>query len=403
MIERLSELSAERDSLVAHLCDTCARLDDELVRLKCKRQLVRIELLLVEQEACMDQQEQQQQQQQQQQQVDSDMDDALVKRHAELCAKLAAQDEKMKQLGDEVASTATVGSDELRLVYDELTARRERLRTRLAQRKGELDAAQRAAEFRNNCAEMSEWIGAQRRQLASLLTAESDVRAAHKLDAVHKQLNANRTRLAKLRDEATSVSSSSSTTTIMSVMSSLESSWSELESEALTCGQRVSEASRERESRERLAHLDARLSSLGEQLEAVPAATLGSGGGDLSSVKHALKRHRALVAQLGVERELLDTATRHQSEEDQQQHQEQQQQQQLQSPERWLELAKRIDELDEAARVKSDTLHAELKARETLFQMHNELDWIDEAVRRVAALFFSTTQDATSKTTSNTR
>ncbi len=187
-----------------------------------------------------------------------------------------------------------------------------------------------------------------------VITASDDRRASHKLDAIHKQLHANRVRLDKLHDEAKASSSSLH----VGLVNELEAKWLELESETHTCRQRVDTACRERAVREQTTHLAARLHAIGEQL-----GSTQSSNADLSSVKQALKRHQALMAQLDIERELLQD---HKSS---------------------TELRAKLDALVAAARVKSESLQAELKTREIIFECDEELSWMVEAERRIFALY----------------
>lgn len=151
-------MAAEKADLARQVDQKCKYLEDYLKFLKFKQDASNFELIMQDQEAYL-----------QFDDVGSSASnvDALQKRHDEFMAKMNAQDEKLKLLGDQLGKFKTEKA-EMEKDYENLVERRKRLKKSAQERKVKLGQSKEFFEFRIECDDLEAWIAERRRVLGQI-------------------------------------------------------------------------------------------------------------------------------------------------------------------------------------------------------------------------------------------
>lgn len=113
--------------------------------------------------------------------------DALQKRHDEFLAKLNAQDDKMKNLADQVAklnASKHFAAGEIQTIFNTLTLKRQKLKQSALERKNKLAKSKEFFEFKIQCDDLSSWIDERRAIMHANVNLE-----AGQLTQIEKYLN----------------------------------------------------------------------------------------------------------------------------------------------------------------------------------------------------------------------
>lgn len=319
--------------------------------------------------------------------------DALQKRHDEFLAKLNAQDEKMKNLADQLAklqNTKNFALQETEQIFQELTLKRQKLKLTALERKTKLAKSKEFFEFRIQCDDLNSWIDERRRLMFGSISIEPQTtgqieKNLNKHEAIEKELISNRTRLDKLIVDGANViksinkerlEQSISVDEVTTMMSSVEKNWVDLEAEAKLRSKQLHEVKNKADLDSKLSNVETRVKNLQSELSKTYNTT------DLRSTKDALKKHTELKKQIAIEMDLLNDLnkvenvklTRQSSGPD--------------SAKENLKNAVKIymntfTMLNPQLEKKQQELENEFKIQKLLFDIEEEIKWINQSVRQI--------------------
>jgi chromosome segregation ATPase len=384
----LSEVASERGDIESLLDAKKKYLEDYQKYLKFKQDANNLELLMQDQQAYL---------QYEDTGSSSANVDALQKRHDEFMAKLNAQDEKMKNLADQMSKITMApgkhfAASEVDKIFKDLQAKRLKLKTAAQERKDKLNQSKEFFEFKIQCDDLNSWINDKKRLVANTLVvdpqnATSDIyyqieRNLTKHEAIEKELNANRTRLEKLKAGAPNLIKSQQAE-MSHLVQSVESNWMELEAETKSKGKQLEEVKHKADLNASLSDVDSRFKNLQTALEATYSA------GDLRSAKEALKKHNDLKKQMTIEADLINDMARDDS----------RNKLKPASPgastndAAQAELQNAVKEymvkfslLNPMLEEKQAELEANLNAQQLLFDVEEEMKWVEQSKKQIGSL-----------------
>jgi len=367
--EQLSWVAGQRAGVVEAINAKRKYLDDFQRYLKFKQDAHKFDLLMQDQEAYL---------QYEDLGSSSEDADALLKRHDEFFAKLNAHDEKMKLLNDQFVklnspspSAKHFAIAELDEILRALAARRHQLKGNSTERRGRLQQSKKFFEYKNECDDLNAWINERRRYGQQIYLAAEQIKSSetfyliekymNKHEALEKEITANKTRLERLKEAQYSAG----------LVEGVEKNWLELEKEAKIKGKCLQDTKHKADLSASLSDVDSRMKNLEEVL------SLKYNTSDLRSVKEALKKNGDLKKQLAVEVELLlelrkatgvdemnarasETAVRE-----------------------YMERFKSFEPLVEA---KQKRLEADLCVQQVIFDIGEEMKWMEQARRQLEGL-----------------
>ena len=235
----LGHVTSLRNDLNATLAATQRHLTDYRKILKFKQDANKLELLMQGQEVYL---------QYEDTGCSATNVEALQKRHEDFLAKLTAQDEKIKQLADQLGKMDNIeGLNEHADVYDMLSERRQRLKAAALERKKALKQSKEFYEFKINCDDLEAWCN-ERRRLMQVSTSIDDSLTIYQIEkrlkkheAIESELVANRTRLERLvlDGRALATNATVNKAEICELVNLVERNWRELEFEAVQNGEKL--------------------------------------------------------------------------------------------------------------------------------------------------------------------
>lgn len=380
---QLAMVANEKAQLAASIDKTGNYLEDFHLYLKFKQDANNFELLMVGQEAYL---------QYEDLGLSSDGADALIKRHDEFLAKLNAQDEKMKLLTDQLvkmngAATKHFAINELDQILKALVQRRHKLKAIAGERKHKLNKSKEFFEFKNQCDDLNAWISERRRHALGMIDTAVAVdlhtidKYLNKHEALEKEMNANRTRLDKLKQE------NGSSASMLAVVSKVEANWLDLDRETKVKGQQLQDTKHKADLSASLSNVDQRMRNVEDALNAKYNT------GDLRSAKEALKKHNDLRKQLSVEVDLLKDLSRtdvnSQTKAAAQGSLEANKQATEKAVSQYMD---KFNQLYPRVEQKQAQLEAALRMQQLLFDANEELKWIEQTKKQFA---FMNAQPAT--------
>jgi spectrin alpha len=218
--------------------------------------------------------------------------------------KLLAQDEKMKTLAEQM-SKLNAPKEAVEPIFNELLDKRQNLKLHAQQRKAKLSQAKEISEFKIQCDDLNSWIidklQAIPNNFATTVTSDQIEKNLNKHEALDKEINANRTRLEKLKVDGAKLMTLKEANDLVR---SIEEKWLNLESEIKFRGNKLEQAKHKAELNASLADVDSRFKNLEIELNTEYNAN------DLRSAKQALKKHNALKNQMTIEADLISDMAR---------------------------------------------------------------------------------------------
>ncbi|CAF0717385.1 unnamed protein product [Brachionus calyciflorus] len=367
----LNQVSTMKLNALNNLDDKKFYLEDFYNYLKFKQDASSLELLMQDQEAYL-----------QFNDVGSSSVnvDALQKRHDEFVAKLNAQDDKMKNLTDQLnklKNNKHFAINEMDAIFQNLTQKRLKLKQSALDRKTKLAKSKEFFEFKIQCDDLSSWINDKRALMNSTTNLEASQlsqieKYMNKHEAIEKELISNRTRLDKLIVDGGRLSKSIVNEKVQELISIVEKNWVDLETESKMRGQQILEAKQKAELNLKLNDVDNRIKNLESQL------TKNYATSDLRGNKNALKKHDEIEKQISVEKELLNDLNKEEN----------------------LKLGERPHDSDEVKNSLKAYLHAfdllnpmilekkkhlqfEIDIQQLAFDLDEENKWIEQSLRQV--------------------
>ena len=320
--------------------------------------------------------------------------EALQKRHDEFLTKLNAQDEKMKNLNEQLNKISSSSSKyfsiaELELILKNLVAKRLELKQIAVERKRKLKKSKEFFEFKNQCDELNAWISERRRDSLKnqVNAAEKSANTLYLLEkqlnkheALEKELNANRTRLYKLKQISANVANQSEIAGEAALLlSAVEANWLDLEKEAKLKGKKLVETKCKADLNASLVDVDTRMKNLEHSLNTKYNAN------DLRSVKEALKKHKDLRKQLTVEVDLVGDLAKMDTKLNQSgratplnESQENTQQNKLAIENAVREYMQKFKLLNPLIEKKQRQLETDLAVQQLIFDISEELKWVSQ-------------------------
>lgn len=371
----LSHVTGIKNDTVNCLDDKSKYLEDYQKYLKFKQDASGLQLLMQDQEAYL--------------QFDdvgssSSNVDALQKRHDEFIAKLNAQDDKMKILADQLTKLKVnkhFAIDEMEQVFHSLTVKRQKLKQSALERKNKLAKSKEFYEFKIQCDDLNSWID-ERRSIVENANVQSGSlahleKSMNKHEAIEKELISNRTRLDSLIVEGGRLSKSIVNEKVQELISVVEKNWLDLENFSKLKGRDLQKAVEKAEMNLKISDVENRVKGLQEELNKNYA------NNDLRSSKQALKKHVELKKQISMEIELLndmnkDTAAPLGNKQDPNS------QQELKNAlKAYLNSFNLLNPLIEE---KQQSLQSEYNIQQLIFDLDQEMQWIDQSIKQVNLL-----------------
>lgn len=385
---QLAAVANEKAQVAGSIDKTGKYLADFHLYLKFKQDANNFELLMVGQEAYL---------QYEDLGLSSDGADALIKRHDEFLAKLNAQDEKMKSLTDQFVKLNGSGAtrhfalNELDQILKALVQRRQKLKATAGERKNKLNKSKEFFEFKNQCDDLNAWISERRRHALGIYTAAEDLHTIDKYlnrhEALEKEMNANRTRLDKLKQAASALSCAGSSASLLAAVGKVEANWLDLDEETKAKGKQLQDTKHRADLSASLSNVDQRMRSVEETLSAKYST------GDLRSAKEALKKHHDLRKQLSVEVDLLKDFSKTDVNRTKAAGQGSSLEANKQATERAVgQYLNKFNQLYPRVEQKQARLEAALRMQQLLFDANEELKWIEQTKKQFA---FMNAQPAT--------
>ena len=294
----LSQVAAEKASMGELLDDKRKYLDEYQKYLKFKQDANTLELLMQDQETYL-------------QYEDAGSKaaalttnaDGLLKRHDEFMTKLLAQDEKMKILADQMSKLHS--PKDVEPIFNDLHDKRQKLKLHAQQRKAKLAQAKELSEFKIQCDDLNSWIVERLQAMPNNFTPDQIEKNLNKHEALDKEINSNRTRLEKLKaDGAKLMTVKETADECRHLVDSIETKWENLENEIKFRGKKLEQTKHKAELNASLADVDSRFKNLEIELNTEYNAN------DLRSAKQALKKHNDLKKQMTIEADLINDMAR---------------------------------------------------------------------------------------------
>lgn len=311
--------------------------------------------------------------------------DALQKHHDEFMAKLMAQEEKAKNLNDQLVKLEQLPFQrEVEEIYSNLVKRRQLLKMAAQERKQKLQQSKNFYEFKIECDDLNSWINERRKMIAQLVDSIQEPASSQlekiftKYETIEKELASNRTRLEKLKTDggelslqlpkeqqkATPYPNSISAEEVRHQVMTVEQNWHELEAEIEFNGVKLNETKFKADLNKSLTDIDARMKSISKELMATNyALTVGS---DLRSTKDLIKRYQDLKSQIRVEMDLVHDLPRNKH-----------------SAQLIDEYLNKFEQLEPELESKQKDLEHELNLKQLLFDVDEQIRWIGQTMNQV--------------------
>ncbi len=313
--------------------------------------------------------------------------EALQTRHEDFIAKLNAQDEKMKQLADQLSKMDgcdSIDVNDLADTYEMLSEKRQKLKLSALERKLLLKQSKDFYEFKIKCDDLEAWCN-ERRILVQTTVAIDDQSEAssatplyqiekklNKQEAIESELAANRTRLERLMQDADDLIQSQlncrklnakiavDPDDIRNLVAMVDQNWADLEQETIANGKKLYLAKHRANLNMSLNDIDSRMHNVGQELDLVYNTS------DLRSVKEALKKHADLKKQVAVELDLINEAAK--------------------SNPAVRESVQKFSSLSPQLESKQRELELQLNMQQLLFNIDEELTWTNQCIVQIDML-----------------
>ncbi len=370
----LGHVSSLKNELGVAILATQQHLTDSAKVLKFKQDANKLDLLMHDQEAYL---------QYEDVGCSAANVEALQTRHEDFIAKLNAQDEKMKQLAEQLSKMEGIDSidlNDLADTYEMLSEKRQKLKLSALERKLLLKQSKDFYEFKIKCDDLEAWCN-ERRVLVQTTVAIDQGEATplyqiekklNKQEAIESELAANRTRLERLMQDADDLIQSQlncrkmnakvavDPDDIRSLVAMVDQNWADLERETIANGKKLYLAKHRANLNMSLNDIDSRMHNVEQEVETVHNTS------DLRSVKEALKKHADLKKQVAVELDLINEAAK--------------------TNPAVRECLQKFASITPKLESKQRELEQQLNIQELLFNIDEELTWTNQCIVQIDML-----------------
>jgi hypothetical protein len=310
----------------------------------------------------------------------------LIKRHQEFMAKLNAQDEKVNNLvetGNKLIQQKHFASADIEKQCKDLLAHRKFLRQKATERQFKLSQSKDFHEFKNNCDELNSWINERKRFIANIdhnilepknglsINKLSDMeRKLNKYEAIEKELSANYIRLEQINNDGNhliDVKKNYAADDIKSLLYELQLNWNDLVDEAGKKEKLLRDNKERIKLEETCADADSRMQKLEKSVANVEKPK------DLRSAKEAFKKHQDLENQFNIETNFVKEMASSGSDVNKKE---------LESAVK--DYLTRFLKLKPCLETRRVELQKALDIQQFLFDLNDELKWIDETKKVLA-------------------